>query len=67
VPDADGTNSSTRVRVVRCVGSCGHVSLRQAINVVASRDPSTDGAYPLLKAPGWGDWLSGPASDRGGW
>jgi hypothetical protein len=49
-----------------CVGSCGHVSLHRAINVAASRDPGAGRAYPLLKAPGRGDWMLGPIPGRGG-
>jgi hypothetical protein len=47
------------------VGSYGHVSSRQVINVAPSRDQGADGAYPLLKAPRQGDWLPGPILGRG--
>jgi hypothetical protein len=48
------------------VDSCGHVSSRQAINATVSRDFGADGAYPLLEAPGRGDWLPGLVSGQGG-
>jgi hypothetical protein len=41
------------------VGACGHVLLRQALNVVASRDPGASKAFLILKAPGWSDWVPG--------
>jgi hypothetical protein len=48
------------------VGSCGHISTRQAINVTVSRDPNVDRAYLLLKALGWDDWMPGPVLGQGG-
>jgi hypothetical protein len=48
------------------VGSCSHVLSRQTINDVTSRDPSTDRAYSLLKAPGQGNWMPEPVPGRGG-
>jgi hypothetical protein len=48
------------------VDSCGHISSHQAINDAASQDPGADRAYPLLKAPGQGDWMPRPIPGRGG-
>jgi hypothetical protein len=42
--------SSTRYQVR--VGAYGHVLSCQALNVIASRGASSDGAYPVLKTPG---------------
>jgi hypothetical protein len=36
------------------VGAFGRVMSCQALNVAASREPSSIGAYPMLKAPGLG-------------
>jgi hypothetical protein len=47
------------------VGSCGHVSSRQAINVTSSRDLNADRAYPLLRAPGWSNWMPEPILGQG--
>jgi hypothetical protein len=33
------------------VGACGHALSHQALNAFSSRDPDTDKAYPVLKAP----------------
>jgi hypothetical protein len=48
------------------MGSCGHVSSRQTINATASRVLGADGAYPLLKSTGRGNWLLRPISGWGG-
>jgi hypothetical protein len=61
----DGFQHSSTCCQVR-VGSCDHFSSRQAINIAASQDPDADRAYPLLKAPKWGDWLPRPVPGRWG-
>jgi hypothetical protein len=49
-------------------GACGHVLSCQVVKVAASRDSMLGKNYPILEAPGWSDWMSGPVPDwRGRW
>jgi hypothetical protein len=43
------------------VSACGHILSCQVVNVAASRDPGVGKAYPILKAPGWNDWMPDPS------
>jgi hypothetical protein len=47
------------------VGSSRHVLSCQPMSVVATRVPNAGHAYPVVGAPGRGDWIPGSLLGRG--